>query len=637
MTEQDDAAFGHPPPRYAAKKTEAAFQQIATATLIKGSGITTRDTPERTTRMLTATMNEYHDCAEQAEAAASKKERKKRPLYVADLFCGAGGTSTGAKRALDKLNREMVLTAVNHWRIAIESHRINHPDAVHICQDLASVHPLEAVPGGRLDLLVGSPSCTQHSRARGGRPVTDQSRADPWHLVTWLTQLRVTRVLVENVPEMQDWGPVNLRTGRPIEARKGEYFRAWVRTIESLGFRVKYGVLNCADYGDPTTRQRFFLIGRSDGRRLEWPTQTHSRDGRADLFGVGGKKWRPAREIIDWSTRGRSIYGRKKPLSEKTSLRILSGVVRFGWHRGYAERLVAHLLERGTAPSTIEEVVKRSAQRARETTPDTDEGTEPFIAVVAHGNETPGDNARRVRGLDLPIDAIHAGGGAFGLVDGRFTLAQGSTGAPRDIGAPLPTIVSAGAVALIAPYYGSGSGETCIGTDRPLPTMTTKARFGLVTPDGAVVDDEDATRIIPFGQRRDGVVVPLTHGDGHNRSRSTNEPLVTVTAANRGELGFITPAFGERAGQLPRTHSLETPIPTLCAQGRIDLVMDGAAQDFDILFRMLTVPELSRATGLERGSSPYTLVGSASDQIRQIGNAVPAETAEALITALMRE
>src|SRR3546814_9703448 len=100
----------------------------------------------------------------------------------------------------------MLLTCVNHWPIAIETHKKNHPKARHYCQDVATLRPLEAVPEGRLDILMASPTCTHHSRARGGRPTSDQQRMDPWHVVTWLTELRVKILLLENVPEFVEWG-----------------------------------------------------------------------------------------------------------------------------------------------------------------------------------------------------------------------------------------------------------------------------------------------------------------------------------------------------------------------------------------------------------------------------------------------
>ena len=118
---------------------------------------------------------------------------KTRVALVADLFCGAGGSSAGARRALGRLGFQMKLVAVNHWNVAIETHSRNHPEARHSCQDVNTVKPTEVVPEGKLDLLMASPTCTYHSRARGGKPINDQGRMDPWAIVHWCTELRVRR------------------------------------------------------------------------------------------------------------------------------------------------------------------------------------------------------------------------------------------------------------------------------------------------------------------------------------------------------------------------------------------------------------------------------------------------------------
>lgn len=178
-----------------------------------------------------------------------------RKILVADLLCGAGGSSTGCSRALAELGLKMELVCVNHWGVAIETHKKNHPEARHYCQDISTVRPHIVVPEGYLDLLMASPTCTHHSVARGGKPTSDQQRSDPWHIVTWLTELRVKRIVIENVWEFIGWGPVDPRTGKPIKARKGEYFRAWIETIRRLGFDPEWRRLNAADFGDAIVPQ----------------------------------------------------------------------------------------------------------------------------------------------------------------------------------------------------------------------------------------------------------------------------------------------------------------------------------------------------------------------------------------------
>jgi len=151
-----------------------------------------------------------------------------RDYLVADLFCGAGGSSTGAERAIREMGGEMTLCAVNHWPLAIETHQKNHPNARHYVEDVTAVRPEDIVPEGRLDLLMASPECTYFSRARGGKPVSNQGRMPPWTVLNWLTRLDVRCVLIENVWEFTEWGPV-MDNGRPDPDRKGEYFSAWYR------------------------------------------------------------------------------------------------------------------------------------------------------------------------------------------------------------------------------------------------------------------------------------------------------------------------------------------------------------------------------------------------------------------------
>jgi DNA (cytosine-5)-methyltransferase 1 len=419
----------------------------------------------------------------------------RRKILVADLLCGAGGSSTGADRALRKLGLEMDLVAVNHWPTAIETHSRNHPTARHYVQDIATVRPHLLVPEGYLDLLMASPTCTHHSVARGGKPTSDQQRSDPWHIITWLTELRVKRIIIENVWEFTNWGPVDRRTGRPVESRKGEYFFAWINALKSLGFDVEWRKLNAADYGDATTRQRFILMGRSDGKKISWPMPTHARrpDEGLSLFPTM-KPWRPAREIIDWNIKGRSIFDRKKPLAAKTLQRIYAGAVKFGW-------------------------------------------PEPYIVVLR--------NHMAAQGIDAPLPTIAANGGHIGIAQVvPFVLSQGAGGEPRQVADPVPTIPTKGAHALISPYYGSGSGETCSDAGEPLPTVTSKGRFGMVVPvtNGSggpsprSVDEPLPTMTTAKGGEF-AMVVPLTHAGGLNRVQDPgHDPLPTVTGANRGEL-----------------------------------------------------------------------------------------------------
>lgn len=238
---------------------------------------------------------------------------------VADLFCGAGGTSTGILAACRDLAVRSDLLAVNHWDTAINTHSLNHPEVRHLCESLDNISPQRAVSGGHLHLLAASPECTHHSNAAGGRPKNDQSRATAWHVCRWAADLRVDNILIENVREFINWGPLNKRN-KPIKRRKGETFQAFITALRSMGYNVDWRVANAADFGDPTSRQRLIVIARRN-KAVIWPEATH---------GPGRLPHRTAREIIDWQLKGRSIFNRKRPLSQNTLRRIIAGIHRFG-------------------------------------------------------------------------------------------------------------------------------------------------------------------------------------------------------------------------------------------------------------------------------------------------------------------
>jgi len=511
-----------------------------------------------------------------------------RKLLVADLLCGAGGTSSGALDALKELGLDAQLIGLNHWRVAVETFRLNFPSARVHCQDIAAARPIEEVPEGYLDLLMASPTCTHHSRARGGRPTSDQQRSDPWHIITWLTELRVKRLLIENVPEFRDWGPVDRRTGKPMKSRKGEYFRAWLDTIKGLGFRCEYRILNSADFGGATTRQRFFLLARSDRERLWFPPPSHSKTATFDLVSGKRERWRAAKEIIDWNLPGRSIFTRPRDLAPKTMARIWAGAVKFGWPEPYLVILRQHCDARsielpvptvtasgnhiGLAQPSLTPFVLAQGQGG------TARGVDgPMPTIVAGGAVSVtepvaqpfviGNRAHNVaKSTDEPVPGITtATGGGVAIAEPVIVKMKGrSDVASADD--PAPTIATRSqlgiAQPMISPYYGSGSGETCKSVEQPLDTVTAKPRFGMVEPVAK-----------PF-------MLPQQGDDTGRAPRVLDVDAPTPTVTTVARIGvveaaakpFLAAHFGERPGQEPRTHDVDNPFPTVTHRGAGDLV-----------------------------------------------------------------
>lgn len=395
-----------------------------------------------------------------------------KTITAADLYCGAGGTSAGLADVCNELDYKLELIAVNHWDVAIASHTANHPYATHYCQSVDNMNPREVVPGGRLRILVASPECIFHSNARGGRPINDQRRASAWHILRWAEALYIDAILVENVPEFEMWGPLTA-SGHRIKRLKGQTFLAFIEALRSLGYHVEYRTLRAADYGDPTTRERLFVLARRN-RKVQWPEQTHSREVSTDLFGNTMKKWVAAKEIIDWGLRGQSVFDRKRPLAESTVQRIMAGLRKFGGKHA-----------------------------------------EPFIVTLR--------NHCDAQSIDKPLPTVTAGGNHFGLVE-PFILQQQSGGAPRSTREPLPTVATKGAIALVQPFlmnvaHGDGDNGRHRSVNEPLPTVTTKNGLGLVQPyitkyygtaKSASSIDEPLDTITT--KERFGLVVPQHHG-----------------------------------------------------------------------------------------------------------------------------
>ncbi len=530
-------------------------------------------------------------------------------LYCADLFAGGGGFSTGVARACRRIGRTPELVAINHWDIAVKTHARNHPWARHLCTGLEAVLPTEVCPNpkGRLNLLVASPECTHHSNARGGRPMSDQSRASAWLILKWLQELYVESVVIENVQEFADWGPLGA-DGRPMKRLRGALFDQFIASLKALGYNVEWRVLNAADYGGATTRERLFIQARRGGNKhILWPDATHSPSGkprydrRKGGYNWGAKNtWRPAREIIDWSAPTQSIFARKKPLAPATIERIAAGLKKFG----------------GKA-------------------------AEPFLVVLRRHADA--------RSVNEPLPTLTAGGTHVGLCQPvPFMLGQQSGGAPRSVDQPVPTVAAGGAISLVQPFVISaggpvGQGRNAKSINEPLPTVLTDDHHALVQPfmfnmqraqDPHLSIDRPMPTITASSSDY-GLVEPYLveyrgnhagRDDGHRRVASLDQPLPTQDTSNRFGLcqPFLVSYYGTQ-----NISPVSAPLPTVTTKDRFGLVQcDGYL--LDIFFRMLHWRELARAMGFPED---YEFEGTRDQKVRQIGNAVHVDVAEALAMA----
>jgi DNA (cytosine-5)-methyltransferase 1 len=441
-----------------------------------------------------------------------------KPLRMADLFCGAGGTSTGAIRAVRRFykDRQLDMLAVNHWPTAVKTHELNHPEVRHLCADLNALDPLKTCGDG-LDILLGSPECTHHSVARGGKPCDDQSRSSAWHILHWLDKTKPAAFMLENVVEWVNWGPLNAKN-RPVKAQKGALFQQFVNSARALGYTVDWRKQNAADFGDATARVRLIMMGVRGKRPITWPEQTHAKQA------VGRyKKWRPAKDVIDWSLEGKSVFNRERPLRPNTMRRIMAGLKKFNG---------------------------------------------PFL-VKLYGTST-------VASTDLPMPTITAGGGHLGLVE------------------PF----------LMHVTHPDGDDRRVHSVSEPVPTLTGSRELALVEP----------------------FIVQLEHSktEPDKMVHSVDSPMPTITSADAFCLAepFIVKFYGTGIAK-----SVEEPLDTITTKDRFLLVMpDGGKAQMDIRFRMLQPHELSAAMGFP---SDYQFQGNRSEKVKQIGNAVAVNLAEA--------
>ena len=542
-----------------------------------------------------------------------------------DNFAGGGGASTGVEWATGR----PVTIAINHSEAAIAMHRLNHPDTRHYREDVWEVDPIEAAAGRRVRILWLSPDCTHHSRAKGGQPREKKVRGLAWIAVRWARAVKPRIILLENVEEFEDWGPVD-DSGRVVEGRKGETFRAFVSTLQSFGYAVDWRRIVAADHGSPTTRRRLFLVARADGRPIVWPEATHG-SGRA-------RPWRTAAECIDWSIPCPSIFGRKKPLAPATLARIAAGLRRY---------------------------VIESAR--------------PFIVPVTHQG-----GAGRVYGIDDPMRTVTAANrGEMALAMPYLAKHYGNgTGAPRPgipCDVPLSTITASDHHTLVTPFIApvthTTSGDRAHAITDPLRTVTTAkgGEFTLVAPTlvqtGYGEREGQAPRTLDI-ERPLGTVVSggkhalvsaflakhytLPEGRVHPGVSMTS-PVGTVTT--RDHHSVVTASLGpasdrredvkaflvayyksEREGQ-----RIDAPLRTVPTHDRFGLVtVHGVDYEItDIGLRMLAPRELFRAQGFP---DDYRLDAelhgrplSKTAQIELAGNSVCPQVAHAIAAANLWE
>lgn len=556
-----------------------------------------------------------------------------RLLYI-DLFCGAGGTSTGVENA--KHNNEKcakVIACVNHDTNAIASHAANHPEALHFTEDIRTLElsPLvkhlaemkEKYPNAKV-VLWASLECTNFSKAKGGLPRDADSRTLAEHLFRYIEAINPDFIQIENVEEFMSWGDLD-ENGKPISKDKGRLFLQWLDNVKKYGYRFEHRILNAADYGAYTSRKRFFGIFAKEGLPIAFPKPTHSKTGGKDLFD-NLEKWKPVKEVLDFSDEGESIFSRKKPLSPKTLERIYAGLIKF----------VA-----GGKAAFIVKYNSVNKKTGKHVPPSIDE---PCPTVSCQNR--------------LGLANVHFLAKNFsGHPDSKVISVEGAAG----------TITTKDHHSLVgaeflSSYYNNGNNHSI---NEPSPTLTTKDRLAKITPHFLVNEysgggqhssiDNICPAILTNPKQKIVSCQPwVMNTSFSNIGTSINEPSQTITA-NRKWHYLMNPQFFNAGGSIDNPcftliAKMDKRPPYLVATETGLLAIEVYETDSepmkkikefmalygiaDIKMRMLKIPELKRIMGFPAN---YQLVGTQADQKKYIGNAVEVNMARVLCEALVEK
>ena len=539
-------------------------------------------------------------------------------LYI-DLFCGAGGTSSGVEYArVDGEKCAKVVACVNHDRNAILSHQANHPDALHFTEDIRTLelspmvehlHRMKTEYPDAYVVLWASLECTNFSRAKGGQPRDADSRTLAEHLFRYIEALQPDYLQIENVEEFMCWGELD-KNGKPISRHKGTSYIRWVKHVCDYGYTYDWHLLNAADFGAYTSRKRFFGQFARKGLPIAFPTQTHAKSSPVccdpvatktpTLFPSQYRPWKPVREVLDLTDEGSSIFTKKKPLCEKTLERIYAGLVKF----------VAG-------------------------------GKEKADTWILKYNSTNQDGHHNPPGIDEPCPVV-AVQNRLGLVKAQF-LSKQFSGDPmsknQSINQPAGTVTTFNHHAFVTAYYGNGYNSSI---NDPAPTITTKDRLSIVNcqfianeySGGGQLSSLDQPNPAVLTRPKQQLVSCSVCGDTiatkflmnpqyQSPGGSIDKPCFTLIARmDKMPPYLVTTEQGELAIAITEK---DTPMSRKIKQ------FMAAYGIIDIKMRMLKIIELKRIMGFPED---YILVGTQAEQKKFIGNAVEVNMSRVLCEAL---
>lgn len=594
-------------------------------------------------------------------------------VTVTDQFCGAGGSSLGASTA----GAEVKL-ALNHWKLAIETHNSNFPNTDHDCTDISACDP-RRYPS--TDILITSPECTNHSLAKGktrkwqqqidmfGKlqldPAEERSRATMWDVCRFAEAHRYKVVIVENVVEARHWAP----------------FEAWLHAMHLLGYEHQIVYLNSMfAHPTPQSRDRMYVVFWQKKLRrpnLAITPRAYCERCSGDVAAVQSwkkplKAWGKykqqyvyrcpvcasevtpyyyaAANAIDWSLPAPRIGDRDRPLKEKTLQRIKIGLEKYGRQAVLVDYV--HTARNGRH----QDMVWTTNDRPHRTMLGIHTQalvTPPFLVQTAHPSAerevkqypvtdaAPTQTARAEMGVVMPpvlVNLEH--GGAAGVV--------------RSVTDPHPTQTSAQGTGLVVPpamlvnFVQSGSDSSrAQPVDGPWPTQVGNVHHAIVTApymvdmrgENAPKDtSEPLSTVVASGNHHSLVVPPsfLTSYYGTDQGSPIGDAVPTVTTVDRHALvtaPFIVSYYTRLSGQQAAVSSLDESMPTVPGRAVHYLAAPGETPAVeDCGFRMLQPHEIQAAMAFP---ADYKVLGTQREKVKQLGNAVTSPVMELLIRRVL--
>lgn len=517
-------------------------------------------------------------------------------IYWIDLFCGAGGTTTGIHLSDAKAR---VIACVNHDEVAIQSHKENHPECLHLTEDIRDPKVVRVLKGMVTGIRKKDPDaviniwasleCTNYSKAKGGLPRDADSRTLAHSMFMYIEDIDPDYLYIENVREFMAWGPLD-KNGRPISRKNGTDYVKWCNRIQSHGYNYDWKLLNSADYGAYTSRERYFGIFAKKGMPISWPEPTHARNVPSDtgMFDSRLEKWKAVRDVLDLKDEGKSIFDRKKPLVENTLKRIYAGLVKFVANRDES------FLKKYFSGSPNDKVIRLDAPAGTITCKDHHALIKCNFLQTYYGNGGVSDTnepcptiTTKDRVAKIFITNYYSGGGQLSSVEEP---------SPSILGVPKQRIIEC---KFLDQQYGMSKPS---GIDKPAGTLTGNPKLNIVTAKPWLMDT-----------------------NFNNVGSSVDEPSRTIVAARKHHYlinpNLIQSDSGQMAIAIYDTDSEMTVKikQFMAAYGIIDIKM-----------RMLKIPELLRIQGFP---DDYKLRGTKTDQKKFIGNSVVPLMAKKLVKA----